>query len=349
MSYLIFIDTNVVHNDFFFKSSAIKKLLKFTNHKPVKLCITEFNYNEIIKKYKDNVRPAIKEVRQVRNSVSKKMDKLGIGDLFDTEKLRAENYVENYKQFLDKTIENNNIQIVGYPTEEHVTSLISERYFNGIKPFGESKPSFQDAIIWQSMVEYCEKEEPETVVFISNNTSDFADKSKNKIHNDIEDDIGGLLFYNTVNAFLEHEEDNLHDYFIDNYEYDKELLESELWNFFDGNSSLDYTINDLLMNSEFEGEYFSGWGTDGYIEEMDYEILEVTLDIEQNELLISFGVELSVSFSIETIDPSFERGDLGDGMMSESSSTDIYLKGDITYSLNEGKMSDYIEKEIDFL
>ncbi len=43
------------------------------------------------------------------------------------------------------------------------------------------------------------------------------------------------------------------------------------------------------------------------------------------------------SIFLETIDPTFERGDSGDGMMSESSSTDIYLQGDIAYSLNEGK------------
>ncbi|MFD2046005.1 PIN domain-containing protein [Ornithinibacillus salinisoli] len=348
MGYLIFIDTNVVHNDFFFKSSAIKKLLKFTNHEPVKLCITEFNYNEIIKKYRDNVRPALKEVREVRKSVSKKIEALGIDNLFDLEKLRAEKYVDQYKRFLDDTIENNQIQIVGYPTGENVTAQISEKYFLGIKPFGENKLSFQDAIIWQSIVEYCEEEDPENVVFISNNSKDFADKSKKSIHEDLEVDISGLLFYNSVGAFLENEEYHLHDYFIDNYEYNNELLENELRNYFDGNSSLDYTINDLLMNSEFEGEYYSGWGTDGHIDEMDFEIHDVTLDIQENELLISFGVDLYVSFSIETIDPSFERGDSGDGMLSESSSTCMYLQGDITYSLDEEIMDDYVEKEIEF-
>ncbi|WP_078379167.1 PIN domain-containing protein [Sutcliffiella halmapala] len=351
MSYLIFIDTNVVHNDFFFKSSAIKKLLKFTNHEPITLCITEFNYHEILKKYRDNVRPVLKEIRAVRNSVSKKIEELGIENTLDLnlEMLRAEKHVERYRQFLDKTIEDNLIQIVGYPTGENVVSHISEKYFNGIKPFGENKLSFQDAIFWQSIVEYCEKENPETIVFISNNTKDFADMSKQKIHEDLVDDISGLLFYNSVGSFLEHEEDNLHEYFIDNYEYDKNLLEKELINYFDGNSSLYYTINDLLMNSQFEGEYFSGWGTDGYINGMDFEILEVTLDIEENELLISFGVELDVSFSIETIDPTFERGDIGDGMISESSNAQIYLTGDITYSLDEVEMTDYVEKEIDFL
>jgi len=349
LSYLVFIDTNVVHNDFFFKSSTIKKLLKFTNHEPVKLCITEFNYNEIIKKYRDNVRPAIKEVREVRNSVSKKIEELGIDNLFDLEKLRAEKYVEQYKKFLDESIENNQIQIVGYPTGENVTAQISEKYFLGIKPFGENKSSFQDAIIWQSIVEYCKEEDPENVVFISNNTKDFADKKKENIHEDLKDDISGLLFYNSVGAFLEYEEDNLQDYFIDNYEYDEELLVDKLRYYFDGNSSLDYTIHNLLMNSEFEGEYFSGWGTDGYIDHMEFEIDEVTLDIQENKLLISFGVELSVSFSIETVDPTFERGDSGDGMISESSYTRIYLQGDITYSLDEEEMDDYVEKEIDFL
>ncbi len=349
MSYLIFIDTNIVYNDFFFKTSAIKKLLKFTKHEPITLCLTELNYNEIIKKYKDNVRPVVKEVRKVRKSVGKRIDELCIENLFDNEMLRAEKHVEKYKQFLDKTIEENSIQIVSYPTEKNVTSLISEKYFNAIKPFGEDKSSFQDAILWQSIVEYCKKENPENVVFISNNTKDFADDSKENIHEDLEDDVDGLLFYNSVGSFLEHEEDNLHDYFIDNYEYDKELLEDKLANYFDGNSSLNYTIHDLLSNSQFEGEYFSGWGTDAYIDKTDLEILEVTLDIEENELLISFSIEMDVSFSIETIDPTYERGDDGDGMLSESSYTQVYLTGDITYSVDNDELIDFVEKDIDFI
>ncbi|WP_246050147.1 hypothetical protein [Aquibacillus sediminis] len=48
MGYYIFIDTNIIYDDLFFRTSRMKQLLKFTSHEPVDLCITEFNYNEII-------------------------------------------------------------------------------------------------------------------------------------------------------------------------------------------------------------------------------------------------------------------------------------------------------------
>lgn len=37
--YLIFIDTNIVYNDFYFKSNEIKKLIQYTKHTPAKLWI----------------------------------------------------------------------------------------------------------------------------------------------------------------------------------------------------------------------------------------------------------------------------------------------------------------------
>lgn len=60
-------------------------------------------------------------------------------------------------------------------------------------------------------------------------------------------------------------------------------------------------------------------------------------------MLISFDIEVDVSFRIETIDPAYERGDSGDGMMSESSTTNILIQSNITYLLDNKELKDYVE------
>lgn len=70
---------------------------------------------------------------------------------------------------------------------------------------------------------------------------------------------------------------------------------------------------------------------------------EVSLDIEENAMLISCDIEIDASFSIETVDPTYENGDPGDGMISESSSTNILVQSNITYLLDDKEFIDYVE------
>ncbi|MGV4321546.1 PIN domain-containing protein [Bacillus sp. FSL K6-1012] len=345
MSYLIILDTNIIFNDFFFKSSDMKKLLKYTRHEPVDLCITKFNYYEILKKYRDEIRPLVKKVKSTKSDLIK----LGASGIIDFESFKADKITEKYKDFLDKTIEENNIIIIDYPTSQDITEKISIKYFNNIKPFDENKVSFQDAIIWESIIEYCDDNEPDNIAFISNNHKDFANKHQNSLHEDLAADVQNFSYYNSLSAFLESEEDNLRDYYIDNFEYDKQLLEDELTQFFERNDYLQNTVDDMLINSEFEGEYFNGWGTDGYIEDYSITLSEVSLDIEENAMLVSFYIEVDVSFSIETVDPTYEKGDSGDGMISESSSTNICIQSNITYLLDDKEFIDYVQLNSEYI
>ncbi|WP_454862265.1 PIN domain-containing protein [Peribacillus frigoritolerans] len=344
MSYLIILDTNIIFNDFFFKSSDMKKLLKFSRHQPVDLCITKFNYYEILKKYKDEIRPLVKMVKSTKSDLIR----LEASEIIDFDNLKADMFTNKYKSFFDSTIKENNIKIIDFPRSAEVTEKISFKYFNNKKPFDENKVSFQDAIIWESIVEYSKDNEPDNIAFISNNHKDFANKDKNNIHDDLAGDIENLSYYNSLSAFLVNEENNLRDYFTDNFEYDEKLLLDELKLFCERNEFLQNTVDEMLSNSDFEGEYFSGWGTDGYIEDYSILIVETSLDIEDNAILITLHIEVDVSFYIETIDPSYERGDSGDGMMSESSNTNIWIQSNITYLLDNKELIDYVELDRSF-
>lgn len=256
--------------------------------------------------------------------------------------------LRNIKFFLDKTIEENAIKIIDFPSSPGITEKISNKYFNNIKPFDENKSSFQDSIIWESIVEYCNDNKPENIVFISTNHKDFANKDQKSIHEDLANDLQDLAYFNSISAFLESEEDNLKDYFIDNFEYETQMIKDELKLFFEENDFLQNTIDDMLMNSQFDGEYFSGWGTDGYIEDYSITLNEVSLDIEENAMLISCNIEVDLSFSIETVDPTYEKGDPGDGMISESSSTKVLIQSNITYLLDDKEFIDYVELDNEY-
>ncbi|WP_246050146.1 PIN domain-containing protein [Aquibacillus sediminis] len=225
--------------------------------------------------------------------------------------MKAEVYVEQYKVFLDNIIDEHGINIIGYPEDKSLIKKVSNKYFGVIKPFGENKPSFQDSIIWESIVSYCKRNNPDNVVFISNNTKDFADKSKFKIHDQLEEDIQGILYYNSFGAFLEHEEDNLKDYFDDNYNYNSSKIKKDIKGYLEWNGLAIETIEHFLMNTQFEGDFFSGWGTDGYI----------------------------LTLCTKGEDPS-------DGMISEEARTGILLNGHISYSIRDAEFIDYVEQDI---
>lgn len=52
---------------------------------------------------------------------------------------------------------------------------------------------------------------------------------------------------------------------------------------------------------------------------------------------------------IETVNPSYEKGDLGDGMLSEYSTTDIIIQANITYLINDDKFIDYVEMDSEYI
>lgn len=100
------------------------------------------------------------------------------------------------------------------------------------------------------------------------------------------------------------------------------------------------------MNKEFDADYFSGWGTDGYIDEFFLDLQDISLDIEENAMLLSFATEMDVNF---TIDPTHENGDFGAGMLREFSSTTIELLGNITYLIDDEEFTDYVEGDSSFI
>lgn len=358
MAYSIIIDTNVVFNDFFFKSKNFKELFKFVKAKSdsINLCITEFNYHEILKKYKDEIRPAIKKVKDVKSILQKNK----VEGIVDFENLNVNAHVDIYKEFLDETIKDVGIKIINYPCSTNISSRISNKYFKNIKPFDENKLSFQDAIIWESILEYCGQDEIEKVVFISNNYKDFSNSSKDDIHEHLRRDIPQSIefsYYLNLESFLETEEEALKEYFMENEElvdyflkefgYSEEKLHSKLESYIkEEQVDLESTIESFVQNNHFSADFIEGWGSGSEINEIKIDIMDYAFDKEEKSILISFIIEVNTDFYVQTIDPTYERGDIGDGFLSEEHSGTAHIESSITYYILDEEFADYVELSI---
>src|SRR3712207_5467566 len=76
------------------------------------------------------------------------------------------------------------IRIIPYPKTDHKEMVARELCHR--KPFLDSTKGYRDSLIWESIKEHC-KTTPKTIeiVFLSENSDDFAEKSKKTFHQDL--------------------------------------------------------------------------------------------------------------------------------------------------------------------
>ena len=331
MHYII-IDTNIVYGTFYLESNDWKRLLRLNKWEKCEVCVPEFVVDEIIKKYRDCISKTINELKKVKDDVKRyHLSEISLGDL------KKNQYVDKYARELQIRLENEHIRILPYPNHKEYIKQISKRYFQNIKPFDINKSSFQDVIIWYSILDFVRGSEAEDrFYFITKNSKDFAEsEDKNKFHQQLLEDLSEeererVSLYHNIEIFYEKNQDLLNDY-EDEIENQKEEdlqkvqeIVKEYINsicLFENNKDLkkmviddniveDYIESDLL-NSSFENDYGDvGWGEEVYTE--DSFLLEEETEVEFTEDLKGyaiFEVNVEVGYSVVTKNPLYEDSD----------------------------------------
>ncbi|PEE43859.1 hypothetical protein COM71_24400 [Priestia megaterium] len=332
--YHVFLDTNLFVSNFQFSSKDNTKLLKYASRGDVKLYLTYTNYREILKKFKDQISPIIKNMKSANAEFSKHS-----GDLLIDHIKKPKDYTEMYKSFLDKLIEDNYIKVIKHTND--FSSKIIDKYFDNEKPFDINKPSFQDAIIWETIVDFYNNEFDEIeerIFFLTRNIKDFAKEGNpledvpHTLHGNLQDEAPQLVIYKDTEEFFKMEEDNLHDYLIDSFELEEEKAIRIIEEFAGKSTKIDNEIEYFLSNNQFEGEYFSGWGEDSYGRIDDIIILDASKDIETNIVEINCSIEYEVEFTIVDKSPVYDFDDpddleyMRDGTGSERIAVNSFIK-----------------------
>ncbi|MGP1567501.1 MAG: PIN domain-containing protein [Peptoanaerobacter stomatis] len=373
MHYII-LDTNIFFDNFFIESFYFSNLLKLNQDEDFRIVIPEFIFEEIIKKYGD----AISNTFKIITELSKDNKKYRITN-FDFDSIKKGKTIDEYRKNFKKLLDDNYILVIDYPKDEKIISEISKRYFLNQKPFAKDKNSFQDAIIWYSILDIIKNSSDLSALhFISNNYKDFAKDKNNKevFSEELDKELKKLTdkktyLYNSIQSFLEKRKDDLDkiinkerkkeeailnekvekyafEYF-NNLKYidESKILEESIIN----SNELDDFVQESLSEGWFKGDWLEGWGDEGYFDTKEIEIKEIEgIFISDFEGRFEFIINLDVFHNIFDINPMYEDSNDSEYIYERDINTNFEIKISVEFYINDeikGIEIDDVEKEIE--
>ena len=180
MKYYI-LDTNFIHLDYYLRGTRITALARSAYKLGHAVLMPQVVYDELCKQYYEKV----DELASSFKGVQKNLNKLSLTNDqwadYDFNKLK-----NDYEQILTQQCANLNIALIKYPTVSHRDMV--KRELSKRKPFKDSTKGYRDALIWETVLELgkqCRMDD--TIVLLTENTDDFAEK-KTGLHPDLVED-----------------------------------------------------------------------------------------------------------------------------------------------------------------
>ncbi|WP_099157285.1 PIN domain-containing protein [Virgibacillus ndiopensis] len=194
----IFIDSNMLYTDPFFKSINNKLLLTLAKKYEVNIYLSEVVLQEILNnhsKLMNELYSKISKVNSELNNLIKMSDNI---EPKNDASFHQKSLTDYYQGLIDKET----IKII--KTNNKLMPELVNRSIKRIKPFSKNKEEFRDAIIWLSYVEYVKKNDIKDAIFITNNIKDFSDPNdKTKVHPDLLKDSDAFTIYLSAKNLFE--------------------------------------------------------------------------------------------------------------------------------------------------
>lgn len=249
----IFIDTNVLHKDYFFKNKSSRQLFNYMREGLINIYMSDIVLLEIRRHYQQDLEGTNHTIERLLRDSTQMGITVNIkkNDISKMLKLFDENYtglVSKYKNF----------HILNYSNE--MLPLIVEKAIYKKRPFfTEKKSEIKDCLIWLTYSNYIEKKNLNECFLLTDNVADFCDNDKKSVHKDLLSDTKRLIIYPSINNFIEDkavliEKPKLEfkeyiDGLVINEEYVKQQLED---NFID---QIEQEVS-LYINSEKEYQLY---------------------------------------------------------------------------------------------
>ncbi len=177
----IFIDTNILYQDYFFEKKSNKELMEQCKEGLVNLYMSEIVRLELRRQFQNELHEKNTQIQRIIKSAKR---------------LRVESNINlidigsSLKKFDDFYVELQNIEnfnVLNYKNE-YLPDIVN-RAINRIKPFSDTKSELKDALIWKTYSEYVENKEVQECIFLTDNKSDFCNKRNiSQVHSDLVSD-----------------------------------------------------------------------------------------------------------------------------------------------------------------
>lgn len=181
----IIIDTNVVHLDYMLSKPRITALCSTCASLDHLVFIPDVVVDELVKQYKEEVYAYAEQINKALNQMNRRGVPIGVTAI-DKQALTS-----GYEATLRTKIASLGIHIIGYPKTAHKEMVARELCKR--KPFKDGCKGYRDSLIWESIKEHCISiDKSIEVVFLSENSDDFAGKDKRTFHKDLLEDIDAI-------------------------------------------------------------------------------------------------------------------------------------------------------------
>lgn len=198
----IILDTNVIYNDYHLIGTRITALCFSAKNLNHIIYIPEVVIDEFVKQYNEEV----DELARSYNSSLKKLIKL---KMISSESALIKSSHADYEKKVYERLEELNVKVLGYPKADHKTIVFKELYKK--KPFKDSEKGYRDALIWETVKQFAKGlKGSDKLIFMSENTKDFAVKGGRGLHEDLEVDLAEaginkkfIVYISSVHKYIE--------------------------------------------------------------------------------------------------------------------------------------------------
>jgi PIN domain len=201
----VFLDSNIIFSDPFFKGNFSRKFLEMLKEVEGKLYIASVVYEESLNNYR-------REIRKRRKDFGKEMNNLNklLKTEIETSIIHDEIFLKEFKEFYQELIDQGILKIISHLEFDMFNEIVS-RALLPQKPFAHGKEEFKDTVIWLTYANYVEKNEISPGYFISNNTTDFYAKDKKTLHPDLLQDTKRFLPFKSIEEFMKEEAEQIEE------------------------------------------------------------------------------------------------------------------------------------------
>nr|WP_319570420.1 PIN domain-containing protein [uncultured Draconibacterium sp.] len=292
----IFLDTNILYEDYFFDNKSPKKILEYARNGIINLYMSEIVRLELKWQFQKEIEAKNRELSKViKDSKRLKIDT-------DITLLDLDSQLEKFDRFYSRLENIDNFKIVQYKNE-YLPDIVDRAIYRK-KPFTEEKTELKDALIWKSYSDFVESNQLEDCILLTNNTSDFCPKKdKSKIHPDLLADTEKFSVINSAFAFLKSKSTILESpivqfqAYMTQLDFNDDLIKELIIENFDKviEKEVHEKIENLSPNDILKSDYWY----DGYVSGSDVEILDCE-DVEYEILADNALVSGKVFVACET-------------------------------------------------
>lgn len=195
----IILDTNIFHTSFRLDSTKFKILFDYATKTHSKFILPEIVHDELAANYKRELLQKLNNFEQSRKKLVSFLPNLDVPEI----ELSIEEETNLYIQFVKKALQIDDKKIFGYK-ENYLREVIS-RAINRKRPCSDKGEEIRDAVLWLSVLDIAEEFSSDGVIFISQNTKQFA--LNDKLHPDLQEDLDNrkveLKYFATLDDFAQ--------------------------------------------------------------------------------------------------------------------------------------------------